>query len=79
MQKNLEKARDPQNAKLCNALNIGDLQYMVITVNGKISAPLGAPYNWRPFGAPIFRFIFVGNFIILFFFVKKNKTKVEVR
>ena len=38
------------------------------TVNGKISAPLGAPYNKRPSRASIFRFIFVGNFLILFFF-----------
>jgi len=44
------------------------------TVNGTISAPLSALYNRRPFGAPIFRFIFVGNFFILFFFTKINKS-----
>ena len=43
---------------------------------GIISAPFGAPHNWRPFGAPIFRFIFVGNFFILFFFGEKKQNSV---
>ena len=57
-----------------------------LTIFGIISAHFGAPYNWRPFGAPIFSFIFVGNFFILFFFTKKkqnldggNKIRMEVR
>ena len=41
------------------------MQRMVHTVNGTISAPLSALYNKRP---SLFRFIFVGNFFILFFF-----------
>jgi len=43
-------------------------EWIRTTEYGKIRAPLGAPYNKRPWGAPIFRFIFVGNFFISFFF-----------
>ena len=45
------------------------------TVNGTISTPLSTLYNKRPWGAPNFHFIFVGNFFILFFFTKKNKVE----
>ena len=44
-----------------------------ITIFGIISAPLSAPYDKRPWGAPIISFIFVGNFTILFFFVFFSK------
>jgi len=49
------------------------------TEYGKIRAPLGAPYNTRPSRAPIFRFIFVGNFLILFFSVEINKISEKAR
>ena len=59
------------------ALNKNALSEALISIDKVISAPFGAPHNWRPFGAPIFRFIFVGNFYILFFLVKKTKSSLR--
>ena len=39
------------------------------TIFGIRNAPFSAPYDKRPWGAPIISFIFMGNSTILFFFV----------